>query len=246
VSDTELVLSGPRLHLRYPRAEDAAALFALASDPEVTRFFSWGPYRELAEAREWLGTLPARRETGTALELAIVGEGFAGQGAGEEGVGVESGAGESVGEEGGAEEGGAGEGGAGEGGAGEGAGLIGITLLSEFSKRDRRCVVGTWLGRPHWGTGANLEVKALVARLAFERLGIERLGAYADLRNGRSQVALERVGFEREGVLRAFHRHGDEPRDVATYALLRADWPRSPLASVKARISGEPPAAFRV
>jgi [ribosomal protein S5]-alanine N-acetyltransferase len=200
VSGEELTVSGPRLHLRYPAPDDAAALFALGSDPDVTRFFSWGPYRELAEAQEWLATLPGRRETGTALELAIVDDA---------------------------------------------AGVIGITLLSEFSKRDRRCVVGTWLGRSHWGTGANLQVKALVARLAFERLGIERLGAYADLRNGRSQVALERVGFEREGVLRAFHRHGDEPRDVATYALLRADWPRSPLASVKARISGEPPAAFR-
>jgi ribosomal-protein-alanine N-acetyltransferase len=195
----ELTVSGVGLQLRYPRPDDAPALFALASDPEVTRFFSWGPYRELAEVQEWLGTLPARRETGTALELAILDDA---------------------------------------------AGVIGITLLSEFSRRDRRCVVGTWLGRSHWGTGANLQVKALVARLAFERLGIERLGAYADLRNRRSQVALERVGFEREGVLRAFHRHGDEPRDVVTYALLRVDWPRSPLASVSARVSGEPPAAF--
>jgi [ribosomal protein S5]-alanine N-acetyltransferase len=220
VSGEELTVSGPRLYLRYPGPDDAVALFALGSDPEVTRFFSWGPYRELAEAQEWLGTLPGRRETGIALELAIVERGAVEQGAGSEVPG-------------------------GECSGREGAGVIGITLLSEFSRRDRRCVVGTWLGRSHWGTGANLEVKSLVARLAFERLGIERLGAYADLRNGRSQVALERVGFEREGVLRAFHRHGDEPRDVATYALLRADWPRSPLASVKARISGEPPAAFR-
>src|SRR5689334_16361299 len=38
---------------------------------------------------------------------------------------------------------------------------IGITGLSEFSRRDRRAVVGTWLGRPHWGSGANAESKAL-------------------------------------------------------------------------------------
>jgi ribosomal-protein-alanine N-acetyltransferase len=121
---------------------------------------------------------------------------------------------------------------------------LGITLLCEFAARDRRCVVGTWLGRDHWGTGVNREAKALVARLAFDRLGIERLGAYADVRNLRSQAALERVGFRREGVLHAFHRHGDAPRDVAIYALLRADWVASPLAEVDVEVIGAPPTCF--
>ena len=39
-------MRGPELLLRYAREEDAPALFALASDPEVTRFFSWGPYTD--------------------------------------------------------------------------------------------------------------------------------------------------------------------------------------------------------
>ncbi|HWH10609.1 MAG TPA: GNAT family protein, partial [Solirubrobacteraceae bacterium] len=47
---------------------------------------------------------------------------------------------------------------------------------------------GTWLGRAHWGTGANRDAKALIARLAFGSLGLERLGAYADVRNLRSQA----------------------------------------------------------
>ena len=34
-------------------------------------------------------------------------------------------------------------------------GVIGITGLSEFSRRDRRAIVGTWFGRQWWGTGAN-------------------------------------------------------------------------------------------
>jgi RimJ/RimL family protein N-acetyltransferase len=33
---------------------------------------------------------------------------------------------------------------------------------------------------------------------------MERLGSYADVRNARPQAALERIGFRREGVLRAF------------------------------------------
>ena len=108
----------------------------------------------------------------------------------------------------------------------------------------RVCVVGTWLGQAYWGTGANAESKALVARLVFEELRMERLGAWVDVRNPRSQKALERLGFVREGTLRAFHRHGDERRDVVAYSLLREDWLGSELVAVAAEVVGEPPPAF--
>ena len=124
------------------------------------------------------------------------------------------------------------------------AGVVGVTGLSEFSLRDRRCVVGTWLGRPFWGTGANAESKALVARLAFEALAMERLTALANTRNGRSQRALERLGFRREGVLAAWHRHGETVHDVVVLGLLRAAWERSPLARVPGQVGGTPPRAF--
>jgi ribosomal-protein-alanine N-acetyltransferase len=123
-------------------------------------------------------------------------------------------------------------------------GPIGVVGLSEVSRRDRRAVVGTWLGRRWWGTGANREAKGLIGHLAFERLGVERLGAYADVENHRSQAALERLGFAREGVLRAFHRHGADVRDVAAFSLLRAEWERSPLAAVPVEVEGEPPPSF--
>jgi [ribosomal protein S5]-alanine N-acetyltransferase len=195
----ELEVRGPRVRLRIPREQDARRLFELAGDAEVTRFFSWGPYTEEAEALAWLATLPARREEGVALELAI---------------------------------------------ADADDWVIGITAVLEISKRDRRAVVGTWLGQAYWGTGANAESKALVARLAFEELRMERLGAWADVRNPRSQHALERLGFVREGTLRAFHRHGDERRDVVAYSLLREEWQQSELATVSSSVVGSPPEAF--
>lgn len=195
----ELEVRGPQVRLRIPREQDARRLFELASDAEVTRFFSWGPYTEEAEALAWLATLPARRDEGVALELAI---------------------------------------------ADADDWVIGITAVLEISKRDRRAVVGTWLGQAYWGTGVNAESKALVARLAFEELRMERLGAWADVRNPRSQHALERLGFVREGTLRAFHRHGDERRDVVAYSLLREEWQQSELASVSSSVVGSPPEAF--
>jgi ribosomal-protein-alanine N-acetyltransferase len=196
---SELEIRGPRVRLRVPREQDARRLFELAADAEVTRFFSWGPYREESEAVEWLATLAQRRAEGVALELAI---------------------------------------------ADSDDWVIGITGVFEVSKRDRRCVVGTWLGQAYWGTGANAESKALVARLAFDALRMERLGAWADVRNPRSQRALERLGFVREGTLRAFHRHGDERRDVVAYSLLREEWQQSQLAAVDATLIGTVPDAF--
>ncbi|HEV2820868.1 MAG TPA: GNAT family N-acetyltransferase [Solirubrobacteraceae bacterium] len=194
----DFALRGPSLTLRLPRDDDAVALFRHASDRAVTANFSWGPYVHAAEALAWLRTLPAARERGKQLELAI---------------------------------------------DRHDEGLIGVISLSELSRRDRRAMVGTWLGRPHWGTGANAEAKALVFHLAFALLGLERLGAYAAVGHGRSQRALEKVGFRREGVLRHWHRHGDAVHDVVIYGLLATEWCADALPVT---VEGTPPAAFVV
>jgi len=125
-------------------------------------------------------------------------------------------------------------------------GPIGVTGLSELARRDRRATVGSWLGRDWWGSGANFESKALITALAFRRLGVHRLTAWANTRNGRSQVALERVGFRREGVLRSWHRHGETLHDVVVFGMVRAGWERSPLHGVAVSIEGTPPPAFVV
>jgi len=192
-------VSGPMFSLRLPRPEDAAALFILAGDPEVTSWFSWGPYETEQDARDYLERLPAQRERGEHLDLVVVHHD---------------------------------------------AGPIGITGIGEVSRRDRRAMVGTWLGREWWGTGANAESKALVAHVAFALLGFERLGAYTNVLHVRSQSALRAVGFSREGVLRHFHRHGEAVHDVVVWSILRSEWERSRLHAVSVQVRGQPPSAF--
>jgi len=123
-------------------------------------------------------------------------------------------------------------------------GVIGITGLSEFSRRDRRAIVGTWFGRRWWGTGANRESKALLCHLGFEILGLDRIGSYANVEHVRSQRALEGVGFRREGILRGWHRHGDRLLDVLIVGMLRDDWERGPLRDMPVTVTGEAPPAF--
>jgi ribosomal-protein-alanine N-acetyltransferase len=121
-------------------------------------------------------------------------------------------------------------------------GPIGVTGFSELAQRDRRAIIGTWLGHGWWGSGANRESKALMTALAFRALGLERLTALANVTNGRSQRALERIGFRREGVLRRWHRHGEAVHDVTISGLLKETWEKSELADVPVEIHGTPPA----
>jgi ribosomal-protein-alanine N-acetyltransferase len=194
-------LRGPSLVLRYASVDDAPALLELGSDPEVTRFFSWGPYTAIDEPGAYIAGLAGERERGERLDFLIVDPS---------------------------------------------SGPIGVTGLSELSRRDRRAVVGTWLGRDRWGSGANRESKAMIAHLAFRVLGLERLGAYSDLENHRSHAALTRLGFTREGVLRRWHRHGDRVHDVILHSWLRDEWQASELAKVAVAVAGEAPPAFRI
>jgi [ribosomal protein S5]-alanine N-acetyltransferase len=120
-------------------------------------------------------------------------------------------------------------------------GPIGVTGLTELSVRDHRATVGTWFGRDWWGTGANRESKALVAALAFEHLGINRLTAWANVHNGRSGRALTKVGFRHEGTLRAWHVHASGVHDVDVFALLRDEWLRSDLREIPVTVTGTAP-----
>ena len=92
--------------------------------------------------------------------------------------------------------------------------------------------LGTMLFRPFWGSPANKEAKYLLLRHAFEVLLAERVQFKVDLRNERSQRALEALGAVREGVLRRNRRLGDGSfRDDVVYSLLKEEWP-----GVKARL----------
>ena len=56
--------------MRYPEPRDAAALFALASDPAVTRFFSWR-YETEDDAARWIAAREAARDAGEWLEFVV-------------------------------------------------------------------------------------------------------------------------------------------------------------------------------
>lgn len=101
-------------------------------------------------------------------------------------------------------------------------GSVGLTLRDADYRHSAE--IGYWLGQPFWGRGiTTAAVKALVA-YAFDSLSLTRLEAHIFARNHRSAGVLERVGFQREGLLRKASMKEGETLDNVLYAILKEDW----------------------
>jgi N-acetyltransferase len=90
------------------------------------------------------------------------------------------------------------------------------------------CEIGyTWLTRSAIRTAANTEMKRLMLGHAFEVWEAASVCLHTDARNERSRRAMERIGAQFEGVLRA-HRLATDclPRDSARYSVIATEWPR--------------------
>jgi RimJ/RimL family protein N-acetyltransferase len=96
------------------------------------------------------------------------------------------------------------------------------------------CEIGhTWLARSAIRTGANTEMKRLMLTFAFETWQVQSVCFHTDARNERSARALQRIGGQFEGILRAHRLAADgQPRDSARYSITAAEWP-----AVRARLS---------
>jgi N-acetyltransferase len=88
------------------------------------------------------------------------------------------------------------------------------------------CEIGyTWLTSSAVRTAANTEAKMLMLTHAFETWHVLCVCFHTDSRNARSRAALERIGGQFEGVLRAHRMAADYiARDSVRYSILAAEW----------------------
>ena len=89
--------------------------------------------------------------------------------------------------------------------------------------------LGTWetgilLAPEHRGRGAGTAAQCQLAEYLFANTPAHRLTANTEVDNLREQRALEKAGFEREGVLRRAGYRGGAWRDLVVYARLRDDF----------------------
>ncbi len=113
--------------------------------------------------------------------------------------------------------------------------VAGATRYLNILLKDRGLEIGgTWYGLEFQRTPVNTECKYLLLRHAFETLGCIRVQLKTDLRNERSQKAIERLGAVKEGVLRNHMILPDgRIRHSVFYSILDTEWP-----GVKKRLEG--------
>lgn len=104
---------------------------------------------------------------------------------------------------------------------------IGMTRFMTIEKANRGLEIGgTWYGKAYRRTAVNTECKYLLMQHAFEMLGCIRVQLKTDLRNARSQHAIERLGATREGVLRKNIIMPDgHQRSSVMYSVIDVEWP---------------------
>ena len=105
--------------------------------------------------------------------------------------------------------------------------VAGATRYMDIRSAHRGLEIGgTWYGAEFRRTAVNTECKYLLLRHAFEVMGCIRVQFKTDLRNERSQRAIERLGAVKEGILRnhmilpdGYQRHS------VYYSVLDSEWP---------------------
>jgi N-acetyltransferase len=104
---------------------------------------------------------------------------------------------------------------------------VGMTRFLHIDRaNDTVEVGGTWLDRRWWRTPFNTESKYLLLGYAFEVGRAHRVTIQTDLRNERSQRAIERLGAVREAVLREDHLlPNGSYRTSVIYSILDSEWP---------------------
>ncbi len=104
--------------------------------------------------------------------------------------------------------------------------VAGATRYLNIVPKDRGLEIGgTWYGLEFQRTPVNTECKYLLLKHAFETLGCIRVQLKTDLRNERSQKAIERIGAVKEGVLRNHMILPDgRIRHSVFYSILDTEW----------------------
>ena len=89
------------------------------------------------------------------------------------------------------------------------------------NSNEYRGTIGYWVAPGSRGHGICTRALRLLAHHGLEELELQRLELITDPDNSASQRVAEKVGFQREGVLRAHLRHPDgRVRDSVMFSLL--------------------------
>lgn len=98
--------------------------------------------------------------------------------------------------------------------------IIGTIFLTDVS--ETKGEIGYELSEEYWHQGMMTEAIKEMIRIGFEEMGLVRLQAIVCQQNEASQKLLEKVGFQKEGLMRKYECHmvTGECKDMMMYGLI--------------------------
>lgn len=84
--------------------------------------------------------------------------------------------------------------------------------------------IGCELSSLFWGQGYMGEAIGLLLEYGFEVMGLHRIEALVDTRNGRAGRLFATQQFQMEGTLRDYRHTSDGFNDIQMYSMLHRDW----------------------
>ncbi|TMH36564.1 MAG: GNAT family N-acetyltransferase [Betaproteobacteria bacterium] len=105
--------------------------------------------------------------------------------------------------------------------------VVGMTTYMNIDATHKRVEIGaTWYAASAQRSALNTECKLMLLAHAFETLGCIAVEFRTHRLNTQSRRAIERLGAQLDGILRAHQRASDGTlRDTAVYSITAAEWP---------------------
>jgi len=103
-------------------------------------------------------------------------------------------------------------------------GPVGFVWLFDVDDVADRAELGYWIRPDERGVGYGTRAAELAVRYAIRERGLRKVSARVFETNDASRALLERIGFEREGRLRAHYFVDGERVDAFLYGLLASEW----------------------
>ena len=90
----------------------------------------------------------------------------------------------------------------------------------------KRLEIGwTWIAEKFQGTGINEICKNLLLDYCFNIIGMRRVEFKVDIKNIKSQKAIEKLGAVKEGLLRNYNIQSyGESEGTCVYSILKEEW----------------------
>lgn len=102
--------------------------------------------------------------------------------------------------------------------------IIGTCGIFAWHKQTRIATLGYELSRQYWKRGIMSEAVRELLVYGFRDLDLNRIRATVVTENVTSAKLLERLSFQKEGILRQAQFLNGKFDDLAAYALLREEW----------------------